>query len=90
MIDKLLTRLIIFLLRRKLGVKICQDFYFTNQKAKDDRYYFTKGSLMKYSAAQNRVYSSSVSLNHLLSDDCTIEIENSGEWLNKMFTKGES
>lgn len=86
---ELLTRLIIFLIRKKLNLKKCQDFYFTNQKAKNDRYYFTDTSLMKYSYLTNTVNRSNVSLSYLLSDECSIQVENSGDWIKRMLRGGK-
>lgn len=73
-----MNRLIIFLIRKKLGVKLFETFRFTNQKT-SDVYWFTQYSLMKapYIAIargdSKDVYFSGVSLNWLLSDECEIE-----------------
>ena len=74
-----MNRLIIFLIRKKLGVKLFETFRFTNQKT-SDVYWFTQYSLMKvnyYPLAHGKPYQdvcfSGVSLNWLLSDECEIE-----------------
>lgn len=65
----MLRRLIIFLIRKKLGVKKNQYFRFTNQKS-DDIYHFSSECLIKhvYGIAER----SDVSLNWLLSEDCKV------------------
>ena len=72
----MLNRLIIFLIRRKLGVKKDQTFRFTNQKT-DDIYYFDDTSLIKTvfndEELSIRWEKSGVSLNWLLDKDCEIE-----------------
>lgn len=69
-----MTRLIIFLIRRKLGLKKGEHFQFANQKSETNRYYFTSTKIMKAVRGKKTVleYPSSVSLNHLLSDECEI------------------
>ena len=42
-----MTRLILFLIRRKLGVKKFDGFRFSNQRSDVDYYYFTKTGLYK-------------------------------------------
>ena len=42
-----MTRLIIFLIRKKLGLKKYEHFRFTNQKDKQNYYYFTETSIIK-------------------------------------------
>ena len=62
-------RLIIFLVRRRLGLKRYERFQFTNQKTNAE-YWFTYTRLLK---CENGVTTrSSVSLNWLLNDACTI------------------
>ena len=84
---KFIKRLIIFLIRTKLGVGKWDEFYFPNQRNKDDRYYFSNVCLMKYSAASNSVYRSSVSLNWLLSDNCKVIVDEEFEWGDKVLAK---
>lgn len=67
-------RLIIFLIRRKLGVKTYEGFRFSNQKT-DDKYFFTKDHLMKepaYEDCYGAPVMSKVGLNWLLDDKCQI------------------
>lgn len=71
-----MKRLIIFLIRKKLGIKKYTQFRFTNQKTRDI-YYFMDSELIKIEYS-NRAKSfgkhrpSGVSLNWLLSDECKI------------------
>ena len=64
-----MKRLIIFLVRKKLGLKKYQEFQFVNQKT-NARYFFTSDSVMKMH--DSRLDKSSVSLNWLLDDECQI------------------
>lgn len=64
-----MKRLIIFLIRRRLGLKLYQGFQFDNQKS-TAVYYFTPKGIMK--AYEGEVRLSSVSLNWLLCDKCRI------------------
>lgn len=75
-----MKRLIIFLIRRYLGLKIVEKFQFANQKSKNDLYYFTRDSIAKieYHGDRPRIKDSSVSLNYLLSDECEIVVV---DWL---------
>ena len=72
----MIKRLIIFLIRIRLGLKKFEEFRFDNQKSKKDSYYFDKHSIMKIEHRQDDVYvrESSVSLNWLLSDYCKIHV----------------
>ena len=65
-----MKRLIIFLIRKKLGLKKNELFRFSNQR-EQSVYYFTDTNLMKikYGYADK----SGVSLNWLLDDECKIE-----------------
>jgi hypothetical protein len=65
-----MKRLIIFLIRRRLGLKKWQRFQFTNQKT-DNLYYFTSTEIKKVENSNHTL--SSVSLNWLLSDKCDIK-----------------
>lgn len=65
----LLKRLIIFLVRKKLGLRKYQVFTFDNQKT-DAVYWFTSRSVVK--ALYGVITDSSVSLNWLLNDECKI------------------
>ncbi len=66
-----MTRLILFLIRKKLGLKKYQRFYFENQADKTDRYYFTSDMLMKYSRIVSYEYvaPSNIRLNFLISNE---------------------
>lgn len=74
----MLDRLIVFLIRLKLGVKKCQLFRFSNQKTKD-LYYFTDDRLLKieYKHPGNYIKDSTlrnsgVPLNWLLDKECKV------------------
>ena len=71
-----MTKHIIRMIRKKLGLKKGERFRFANQKSELNRYYFTDTLLMKenWNAKGNFSWTtvSSVSLNHLLSDECEI------------------
>ena len=68
----MLKRLIILLIRMRLGVKKHEEFQFTNQNSDFDTYFFTDTQLLK--VEKSKVRPSSVSLNWLLNDECTITI----------------
>lgn len=82
-IAQMTKRLIIFLIRKRLGLKKYEDFQFTNQKS-NEIYYFTETNLMKKYAddpVKPNVRSnwflddhvkSNVSLNWLLDDNCKV------------------
>jgi hypothetical protein len=70
----MLNRLIIFLIRRRLGIGPSEYFRFTNQKSNDIYYFDSKqGSLIKLPGFAPHPCLSGVSLNWLLSDECKIE-----------------
>lgn len=64
-----MRRLIIFLIRKKLGLKEYDDFRFVNQKS-EAVYYFNERELVKIE--YGLIAPSNVSLNWLLSDECKI------------------
>ena len=66
----MLRRFIVFLVRKKLGLKKREAFRFVNQKSKTDFYYFDKDCLVKSSDICTEL--SGVSLNWLLDDNCEI------------------
>lgn len=70
----MINRLVIFLIRKKLGLKKYESFKFNNQKKQSDYYYFTEDNLMKFDLMKGFI-DSNVSLNYLLSSDCKIKIE---------------
>ena len=69
----MIRRLVLYLVRKKLGLKLYEDFKFENQKSYTE-YYFTKKKLVKVVLTPENMYEepSSVSLNFLLSDECKI------------------
>lgn len=69
----MINRLIIFLIRIKLGVKAWEMFQFTNQKD-PGRYWFTQDTLWKETMCGVRP--SRVSLNWLLDKECKVKILN--------------
>ena len=77
-----MKRLIIFLVRIRLGLKKYEPFQFENQKT-DDVYYFTETELVKRHFLRTRsdlifvTVLSGVSLNWLLNKDCEVRKENS-------------
>lgn len=66
-----MNRFIIFLIRKKLGLKKFEHFRFVGQKS-DAIYWFTESNIMK--RWHNQTTLSSVSLNWLLDSDCEIEV----------------
>ena len=67
-----MNRLIIFLLRKKLGVKLFEPFRFSTQKNKENVYYFVRTRLIKkYPSGMTKL--AHVQLNWLLDDQCMIE-----------------
>lgn len=68
-----MKRLILFLVRKRLGLKKNQVFKFNNQKT-TSQYWFTSTALMKYEYGWLR--KSTVSLNWLLDDNCAITVVN--------------
>lgn len=74
-----MKRLIIYLIRKRLGLKKFQTFRFANQKD-DATYYFTTHELRKIKVIGDGENSymvgtrSNVSLNWVLDDDCKVDI----------------
>lgn len=74
-----MRRLIIYLVRKRLGLKKFQNFRFANQKD-NSVYYFTNYGLRKVETvgegenSYTRSMRSRVSLNWILDDDCKVEI----------------
>lgn len=82
----MIKRLIIFLIRKRLGLNKYQSFRFKGQKSKFDYYFFDDTCLMKNEfidgnkyISRYRVRKSSVSLNWLLNDKCEIVKVNDNE-----------
>jgi hypothetical protein len=65
-----MRKLVIFLIRKKLGLKTYEKFRFVGQKT-DAVYYFTDDNVMKL--WRNQTMLSGVSVNWLLDNDCVIE-----------------
>lgn len=70
--NKIIKRLIIFFIRKRLGIGKYDVFQFKNQKNKKTYYFFTDDKLLKDSPYGTAV--SQCSFNWLLSDDCKIEV----------------
>lgn len=71
-----MRQLIIFLIRRKLGLKKNERFRFVNQKS-EAAYFFTKDNLMKIEYGY--IFLSKVSINWLLDEECKIiKLKNHG------------
>lgn len=64
-----MKKLIFFLVRKHLGLKIREAFQFAGQKS-NAVYYFTEDAVMK--AWRGNIEKSGVSLNWLMDDDCEI------------------
>ena len=75
--EKWLNRLVIFALRKKLGLKKRERFRFSNQKS-HAVYYFNNQYLMKIEKYGGVQYSG-VKFNWLMSDDCEVERYDSEE-----------
>lgn len=65
-----MRKIVIFLIRKKLGLRKYEKFKFVNQKS-DAVYYFTESNIMKLWRGQTTL--SGVSVNWLLDNDCEIE-----------------
>ena len=76
-----MRRLIIFLIRKRFGLKKLERFRFTNQYNWNTCYYFTSHSIMK--ELPHTVKKSSVSLNWLLDPECEIEkVPEDDKWVS--------
>lgn len=72
-----MVRLIVFLIRRRLGLGKYELFRFDNQKPAFDCYYFSTHGLKKV-LPNGRIKKSNVNLNWVLDDNCEITpVENS-------------
>ena len=72
-----MVRLIVFLIRRRLGLGKYELFRFDNQKSAFDCYYFSSHGLKKVNR-DGYITKSNVRLNWLLDDECgVIPVENS-------------
>ena len=70
----MLRRFILFLIRRRLGLKKYEKFRFANQKSTLDYYFFTEDVVKKANHGPRgfEYIESRVSINHLLSDEIEI------------------
>lgn len=66
-----MTKLIIFLIRKRLGLKLMEGFTFKGQKS-NTYYYFTKDAIIKVWRNTGKTEESHVSLNYILSDECKV------------------
>lgn len=66
-----MSRFIIFLIRKKLGLKKFEHFKFIGQKS-DAVYWFTDRNVMKRWQGQTSL--SGVSVNWLIDDECKVEV----------------
>lgn len=66
----MLLRLIYFLIRLELGLKIEEKFRFGNQKSETDFYFIGRTAI--YKVSNHHVMVSKVPLTFLLSDECEI------------------
>lgn len=70
--EKLIRRIVIFLVRKRLGLKAYEGFQFDNQKSKTDWYMFTNYEVLKVTYNDHDICQSSVSLNWLLDSKCKV------------------
>lgn len=70
--EKLIRRIVIFLVRKKLGLKAYEGFRFDNQKSETDWYMFTDDEVLKVTYNDHYICQSSVSLNWLLDGECKV------------------
>lgn len=71
----MVNRFVCFLIRKKLKLKLFEEFQFVNQRSKYDYYYFNKDCLKKVQWKDGDYLpprQSTVALNHLLSDDVEV------------------
>ena len=75
-----MRKIVIFLIRKRFGLRKYEKFQFVNQKS-NAVYYFTGDNVMKQ--WRNQTMLSGVSLNWLLDKDCKIRRYNDekGEWV---------
>ena len=72
-----MRRAIIYLIRKRLGLKKYEEFQFENQKT-NAVYCFTDMEILKYNGRVIRL--SSVSLNWLLNDECYLIKRGDSRW----------
>lgn len=72
-----MKRLILFFIRRKLGLKKHEKFRFANQNSQSDYYYFSNDRLMKRQFDKDGrgfLKESKVKLNWILDDECRVKV----------------
>lgn len=67
-----MNRLILFLIRIKLGVRKNQRFKFANQKDNRNQYFITSKNVKKQWFGDGLITDSNVSLNYLISKKCEV------------------
>lgn len=70
-----MRRIIIFLIRKRLGLRKSEPFRFENQKSRTDWYMFTDKKVLKHTTddrGNELLEESRVSLNWLLDDNCKV------------------
>ena len=72
-----MRQVIVYLIRKRLGLKKYEEFQFINQKT-NAFYYFTDASIMKHNGIVAKP--SSVSLNWLLNDECYLVKRGDPRW----------
>lgn len=70
-----MTRFILWLIRKQLGVKKYQKFVFVDQMDDSILYYFTRDKLLRWDSNTNKVRESRKTLNYLLSEECEVVIK---------------
>lgn len=65
-------RLILFLVRKRLGLANYETFQFVNQRSKSEYYWFNPDALRKYCSIAGEVQDAHVGLNWLLNEKCEI------------------
>lgn len=79
-----MVRLIVFLIRLRLGLHKYELFRFDNQKSKIECYYFSTHGLKKV-CANGLIKSSNVRLNWLLNDKCAVRSVEDTEAISIIF-----
>lgn len=69
--NDLIKRLIVFLIRKKLGLKKNEVFIFENQKSQVEYYWFT-GTRLRKMREDGLTEHAHVSLNWLIDDECCV------------------
>ena len=72
----IIERIVCYMIRKKLNLKLFEEFQFKNQWSKKDYYYFNTDCLKKVQWKDGDYLpprKASVSLNHLLSDEVEIK-----------------